>query len=101
MLMAKVKVFSKVGKIQGQCNKVKKLRYHVKGLETRNTYVHYDNPITSGEKVNAKVKFFCHRVTDRQTDRTKTRCSRIACRGHKNVHVKYESSTMYLLWFKN
>ena len=35
-----------------------KLRYHVKGLVTRNTHVQYESPITSGKKVMAKVNIF-------------------------------------------
>ena len=35
-----------------------KLRYHVKGLVTKNTHVQYESPITSGKKVMAKVKVF-------------------------------------------
>ena len=38
--------------------KVKKLWYHVKGLVTRNTNVQYENPISSGLKVMAKVEVF-------------------------------------------
>ena len=37
-----------------------KLRYHVKGLVTRNTHVQYESPISSGKKVMAKVKVFVH-----------------------------------------
>ena len=55
-VMAKVKVFSKVGQTsrsQGQ-----KLWYHVKGLVTRNTHMQYESPITSDKKAMAKVKVF-------------------------------------------
>ena len=34
--------------------------YHVKGLDTRNTHVQKESPITSGKKVIAKVKVFVH-----------------------------------------
>ena len=40
----------------------KKLRYHVKGLVTRNTHVQYVSPITCGKKVMAKVKVFQKKV---------------------------------------
>ena len=40
-----------------------KLRYHVKGLVTRNTHVQYESPVTSGKKVMAKVKIFVHAHT--------------------------------------
>ena len=39
-----------------------KLQYHVKGLVTRNTHVHYESPISSGKKVMAKVKVFQKKV---------------------------------------
>ena len=42
-------------------------RYHVKDLDTRNTHVHYESPITSGLKVMAKVKVFVH-ATDADSD---------------------------------
>ena len=35
-----------------------KLWYHMKGLVTRDTYVQYESPISSGKKVMAKVKVF-------------------------------------------
>ena len=41
--MAKVKVFQKMVKLQGQGHEVQKLRYHVKGLVTRNTHVPDEN----------------------------------------------------------
>ena len=34
--------------------------YHVKGLVTRNTHVHYESSISSGKKAMAKVKVFVH-----------------------------------------
>ena len=34
------------------------LRYHVKGIVTRNTHVQYESPISSGKKVMAKVRVF-------------------------------------------
>ena len=40
-----------------------KLRYHVKGLITRNTHVQYESPISSGKKVMAKVKVSQKKVT--------------------------------------
>ena len=39
-----------------------KLWYHVKGLVTRNTYVQYESPISSGKKVIAKGKVFQKKV---------------------------------------
>ena len=47
----------------------------------------------------------CHRVTDRQTDRTKTRCPRISFHGHKNTlrsaqmkHNIYKHKTQSLIY---
>ena len=57
-VMAKVKVFSKVGQTSRSKSQGQKLWYHVKGLVTRNTHVQYESPTTSGKKVMAKVKFF-------------------------------------------
>ena len=57
-VMAKVKVFQKFVKLQGQGHEVKKLRYQVKDLVTRNTHGQYESPITCGNKVMAKVKVF-------------------------------------------
>ena len=51
--MAKVKVFHKKVKLQGQS-----LWYHMKGIVTRNTYVQYKSPTSSGLKVMANVKVF-------------------------------------------
>ena len=39
-----------------------KLLYHVEGLITRNTYVQYESPISSGKKVMAKGKVFQKKV---------------------------------------
>ena len=55
-IMAKVKVFSKVG--QSSRSQGKKLWYHVKGLVTRNTHVQYESPTSSDWKFMAKVKVF-------------------------------------------
>ena len=55
-VMAKVKVFSKVGQTSRSKSRAQKLRYHVKGLVTRNTHVQYESPINCGKKVMAKVK---------------------------------------------
>ena len=57
-VMAKVKVFSKVGQTSRSRSRGHKLWYHVKGLITRNTPVQYESPITSCKKVMAKVKVF-------------------------------------------
>ena len=37
-------------------------------------YVKYESPNSDSLKVMSKSKVFCHRQTDRQTDRPKTRC---------------------------
>ena len=50
--------FSKVGQTSRSRSRGQKLRYHVKGLVTRNTHVQYESPIPSGKKVMAKVKVF-------------------------------------------
>ena len=42
LIAAKVKVFHKWVKRQGQKSQGKKLWHHVKGLVTMNTYVHYE-----------------------------------------------------------
>ena len=55
-VMAKVKVFQKVGQTSRSRSRGQNLWYHVKGLVTRNTYVQYESPISSGKKVMAKVK---------------------------------------------
>ena len=57
-VMAKVKVFQKYVKLQGQGPEVKKLRYQVKDLVPGNTHVNYHSPITCDKKVMAKVKVF-------------------------------------------
>ena len=62
-VMAKVKVFQKLVKLQGQGHEVIKLWYHVKGLVTRNTHVQYESPISNSKKVMAKVKVFVHAHT--------------------------------------
>ena len=54
-VMAKVKVISKEGQTSRSRSQGQKLRYHVKGLNTRNTHVQYESPITSGKKVVAQV----------------------------------------------
>ena len=54
-VMAKVKVFQKKVKLQGQGHK---LWYYVKGLVTRNTHVQYESPMSSYLKVMAKVKVY-------------------------------------------
>ena len=62
-VMAKIKVFSKVGQTSRSRSQGQKLWYHVKGLVTRNTHVQYESPITSGKNVMAKVKVFVHAHT--------------------------------------
>ena len=58
--MAKVKIFQKKVKLQGQGHKVKNLWYHVKGLVTRNTHMAYESSMFKDLKVMAKVKVFVH-----------------------------------------
>ena len=55
--MAKVKVFQKKVKLQGQGQN---LWYRVKGLVTRNTHMKYESSFINGLKVMAKVKVFVH-----------------------------------------
>ena len=55
--MTKVKV-SEVGQTSRSMLRGKKLLSHVKGLVTRNTYVRYESPISSGKKVMSKVNVF-------------------------------------------
>ena len=66
-VMAKVKVFSKVGQTSRSRSQGQKLRYHMKGLVTSNTHVQYESLISSGEKVMAKVKVFVHAHTPTRT----------------------------------
>ena len=66
-VMAKVKVFSKVGQTSRSRSQGQKLLYHVKDLVTRNTHVQYESLITSGKKVMAKVKVFVHAHTPTRT----------------------------------
>ena len=56
--MAKVIVFQKYVKLQGKGHKVQIYGTMWKGLVTRNAYVKYESPISSGMKVLAKVKVF-------------------------------------------
>ena len=61
-VMAKVKVFQnyfqKVGQTSRSRSLGQKLWYEVKGLVTRNAYMQYESPRSSGLKVMAKVKVF-------------------------------------------
>ena len=57
-VMAKVKVFLKVGQTSRSKSLGQKLWYIVKGLVTGNTHVQYESPITSGKKIIAKVTVF-------------------------------------------
>ena len=57
-VIAKVKVFSRVGQTSRARSRGQKLWYYVKGFVTRNTYVQYESPISSGKKVMAKVIVF-------------------------------------------
>ena len=57
-VMAKVKVFSKVGQTSRSRSRGQNLQYHVKGLDTRNTHEPYESRITPCKKVMAKVKVF-------------------------------------------
>ena len=66
-VMAKVKVFSKVGQTSRSMSRGQKLWYQVKGLVTRNTHVQYESHITSGKKVMSKVKVFVHAHTPTRT----------------------------------
>ena len=67
-VMAKVKVFYKVGQTSRSRSQGKKLWYHVKGLVIRNTHMKYESSIFYGLKVMAKVK-----VLSTQPTRTPTR----------------------------
>ena len=66
-IMAKVKVFFKVGQTSRSRSRGKKLWYHLKALVTRNTHVQYQSPTTSGKKVMTKVKVFVHAHTPTRT----------------------------------
>ena len=91
-VMAKVKVFSKVGQTSRSRSRGQKCWYHVKGLVTRNTTVQYESPITFSKKVMAKVKVFS-KVG--QTSRSRSRGQK--CWYHvkglvtRNTTVQYES----------
>ena len=56
-VMAKDKVFSKVGQTSRSRSRGQILPYHLKGLVTSNTHVQYESFISS---VTAKVKVFVH-----------------------------------------
>ena len=79
-VMAKVKVFSKVGQPSRSMSRGKKLWYHVKGCFTRNTHVQYESPISSGKKVMAKVKVFVHASNADADAHTNTRAMTLAPR---------------------
>ena len=64
-----VKVFLKVGQTSRSMSEGQKLRYHVKGLVTRNTHMQYENPISSSKKVISKVKVFINK-------------DKLRCQGH-------------------
>ena len=57
-LWPRLKSFSKVGQTSMSRSQGKLLWYQVKGFVTRNTYVQYESPTSSGLKVVAKVKVF-------------------------------------------
>ena len=64
--MAKVRFISKVGQKSGSRSRGQNVGYQQKGLNTRNTPVQYESPISFGSKVIAKVIML---TLDRQTDR--------------------------------
>ena len=72
-VMAKVKVFQKKVKLQGQCHKVKKLSYHEKGLVIRNTHIKYESSTFNGSKVIANANFFLSTQPTPTLTRTSTR----------------------------
>ena len=49
-------------KVQGQGHLSSKLRYGVKDLVTRTTYMKYESPISHGSKCKTKVKVFEKKV---------------------------------------
>ena len=49
--MAKVEVFSKVSQTSKSMSRGQTLRYHVKGLVSRNAHLQYEIPIFSSKKV--------------------------------------------------
>ena len=57
-VMAKFKVFFKVGQTSRSRSQGKKLQNSVKGLATRNTHLQYESPTFSGLKVIAKIKVY-------------------------------------------
>ena len=61
------------------------LRYHVKGLVTRNTHVQYESPITCGKKFMSKVKFF----KTRSNFKVKVTRSKIMVPGERSCHKEY------------
>ena len=65
--MAKVKVFRKLVKLQGQGHKVKNYGTTWKVLSQGIHMCKYESPISSGKKVMAKVKVFV-RATDTDAD---------------------------------
>ena len=77
--------FLKVGQTSRSKSQGQKLRYHVKGLVTRNTHVQYESPITSGNKVMAKVKVF----KSRSNFKVKVTRSKITVPCERSCHKEY------------
>ena len=69
-----------------------KLRYHVKGLVTRNTHMQHESPLTSGKKVMAKVKVFS-KVSQTSMSRSRDQKLWYHVKGlvTRNTHMQHES----------
>ena len=81
--------------------KIIHITLHLLHVMFSDIHTKYEVSISYCSKVMAKVKVFCHRVTDRHTERTKTRCPWIPFQRHKNVvnvSLIRESSFRYLKW---
>ena len=58
---------------------------HLKLFHWLSMHAKYEVSISYSSKVITKVKVFCHRVIDRETDRKNILCPRIPFQGHKNA----------------
>ena len=84
------KSFSKLDQASRSKSQGQKLQYHVKGLDTRNTCVQYESPISCDKGVRPRLKFF---AKEGQTSRSRGQKSQYHVKGLEtsNVHVQYES----------
>jgi hypothetical protein len=94
--MAKVKVFKKWVKLQGQGHMVKNFGTNRTVFVIRNTYMKYESPITYHSNDMANVKVFADRQTDRWTGQ-KLYAPDLSIRRHKKQYGFYGESLEELL----